>query len=76
VFLSRSAIIRYAAPTDKVEISAILTEAAQWREGELLPGRIAADVAEGQFFVVENDGVPTGTGEGKRSRMQRNPYSG
>lgn len=59
-----------ATPADTVAVSAILTEAAQWlaqtgqvmwRDSELLPERIAADVAEGLFFLAECDGVPAGT---------------
>jgi GNAT superfamily N-acetyltransferase len=65
-----SVTIRLATPADTEEVSGILTEAARWleqggrvmwRDSELLPERIAADVAEGLFFIAEQDGVPAGT---------------
>jgi GNAT superfamily N-acetyltransferase len=62
--------IRSASAADTPYVSAILTEAAQWlaqngqvmwRDSELLPDRLAADVTEGLFFLAEQDGVPAGT---------------
>ncbi|HEY1170645.1 MAG TPA: GNAT family N-acetyltransferase [Verrucomicrobiae bacterium] len=62
--------IRPATPSDTDEISAILTEAAQWlahtgrlmwRDNELAPERIAADVADGLFVIAERDGIAAGT---------------
>jgi len=32
-----------------------------WRQDELLPSHIVADVDSGQFFLAEYDGVPAGT---------------
>ena len=32
-----------------------------WRQDELQPNRIVADVDSGQFFLAECDGVPAGT---------------
>jgi len=62
--------IRQATPQDIETISAILLEAAHWldqtgrtlwRDGELLPERITADVTAGLFFLAECDGEPAGT---------------
>jgi hypothetical protein len=64
------ATIRPATPADTAEVSAILTEAAQWlahtgrlmwRDNELASGRIAEDVANGLFIIAERDGVAAGT---------------
>lgn len=64
------ALIRPATSSDTTTISSILTEAARWleqggqvmwRDSELFPERIATDVAEGLFFLAEQDGVPAGT---------------
>ncbi|MGV3755531.1 MAG: GNAT family N-acetyltransferase [Verrucomicrobiota bacterium] len=64
------ATIRPATPSDTAEVSAILIEAAQWlahtgrlmwRDNELAPERIAADVADGLFVIAEWDGVAAGT---------------
>jgi GNAT superfamily N-acetyltransferase len=61
--------IRRATPQDTAEVSAILKEAARWleesgmplwREGELGPANIVADVAEGLFFVAERLGNVAG----------------
>jgi hypothetical protein len=62
--------IRQAAPQDLDTVANILTEAAQWleengmamwRQDELLPEKIAAEVHSGQFFLVECDQEPAGT---------------
>jgi GNAT superfamily N-acetyltransferase len=57
--------IRRATQQDRAEVSDILKEAAHWleqsgmslwRESELEPASIAADVAEGRFFIAERFG--------------------
>jgi GNAT superfamily N-acetyltransferase len=62
--------IRQATPQDVEVVSDILKEAARWleqmgmplwRQGELEPERIAADVAAGLFFLAECSGDPAGT---------------
>jgi GNAT superfamily N-acetyltransferase len=62
--------IRQAAPEDADVVAGILTEAAQWleregmplwREAELTPKAIAAEVAAGLFFLAESSGDPAGT---------------
>jgi GNAT superfamily N-acetyltransferase len=61
--------IRHAMPQDVENVSGILREAAQWleqsgmamwRNDELLPGRIVADVDAGLFFIAECDGDAAG----------------
>jgi GNAT superfamily N-acetyltransferase len=62
--------IRQATAQDIDAVIEILSEAARWleergmpmwRQDELLPSHIVADVDEGQFFLAECDGVPAGT---------------
>jgi GNAT superfamily N-acetyltransferase len=62
--------IRPAGPQDITIVADILREAARWleesgramwRQGELLPGAVAADVHSGLFFLAAWDGEPTGT---------------
>jgi len=62
--------IRQATPQDGDALAEILGEAAgwleeqgmpMWRQDELQPNRIVADVDSAQFFLVECDGVPAGT---------------
>jgi GNAT superfamily N-acetyltransferase len=62
--------IRQATPQDVQIVSDILKEAARWleqmgmplwRQGELEPERIAADVSAGLFFLAEYSGDPAGT---------------
>jgi len=62
-------IIRQATPQDAENVIGILREAAQWleqsgmamwREDELLPARIAADVEAGLFFLAESEGLAAG----------------
>jgi GNAT superfamily N-acetyltransferase len=62
--------IRQATPQDLETVSSILLEAAQWlddtgkhmwRDGEIVPERIAANLADGIFFLAECDGEPAGT---------------
>ena len=62
--------IRQATPQDVDAVAEILGEAAgwleergmpMWRQDELQPNRIVADVDSGQFFLAECDGVPAGT---------------
>jgi GNAT superfamily N-acetyltransferase len=62
--------IRQATPPDARVVSDILNEAARWlaEEGnpmwkadELEPGRIAADVGQGLFFLADSAGTPAGT---------------
>jgi GNAT superfamily N-acetyltransferase len=62
-------IIRQAMPKDAENVTGILQEAAQWleqsgmamwRDDELLPARIAADVEAGLFFLAESEGVAAG----------------
>jgi GNAT superfamily N-acetyltransferase len=62
--------IRQATPQDIDAVAEILKEAAGWleeqgmplwRQDELQPNRIVADVDSGQFFLAEYDGVPAGT---------------
>jgi GNAT superfamily N-acetyltransferase len=61
--------IRQATPQDIDAVAEILGEAARWldecgmpmwRQDELLPNYIAAEVRSGQFFLAECDGVPAG----------------
>jgi GNAT superfamily N-acetyltransferase len=61
--------IRQGQPADAAEIEAMLVEAAQWVDalgevmwetGELLPERIAAETAAGQFFIAVVDDEPAG----------------
>jgi GNAT superfamily N-acetyltransferase len=62
--------IRQATPPDLDLVSSILLEAAHWltesgkamwRDEEIVPARIAADVAAGVFFLAECDGEAAGT---------------
>ena len=62
--------IRQATSQDIDAVAEILGEAARWleeqgmpmwRQDELLPSHIVADVDSGQFFLAECDGVPAGT---------------
>jgi GNAT superfamily N-acetyltransferase len=62
--------VRQATPRDLGIVSGILLEAAHWleesgkamwRDEEIVPERIAADVAAGVFFLAECDGEPAGT---------------
>ncbi len=66
---SLSVSIRQADPRDIENVASVLREAAlwlersgmpMWRDDELLPARIAADVADGLFFLAECDGKPAG----------------
>jgi GNAT superfamily N-acetyltransferase len=61
--------IRQATPQDAENVVGILRDAAHWleqsgmamwRDDELLPARILADVDAGLFFVAESDGVIAG----------------
>jgi len=61
--------IRQAMPQHTANVSGILREAAQWlkqsgmgmwRDDELLPARIVADVDAGLFFVAEWEGAAAG----------------
>jgi GNAT superfamily N-acetyltransferase len=62
--------IRQATAQDIDAMAEILEEAVRWleeqgmpmwRQDELLPSHIVADVDSGQFFLAECDGVPAGT---------------
>ncbi len=62
--------IRQATAQDIDAVAEILREAARWleerempmwRQAEMLPSHIVADVDSGQFFMAEYDGVPAGT---------------
>jgi GNAT superfamily N-acetyltransferase len=62
--------IRQALPQDLDSVSDILREAARWleesgialwRDNELLPESIAADVHSGLYFLAECDSEPAGT---------------
>lgn len=62
--------IRQATAQDIDAMVEILSEAARWleeqgmpmwRQDELLPSHIVADVDSGQFFLAECDGVSAGT---------------
>ncbi len=62
--------IRQALPQDSDTVADILRDAAQWleeneigmwRDNELLPARIAADVHAGLHFLAESDGEAAGT---------------
>ena len=62
--------IRQATSEDINAVADILREAAawlenrgmpQWRQDELEPKRIVAEVDSGQFFLAEYDSVPAGT---------------
>ena len=61
--------IRQAHPPDASLVEALLVEAARWVDamgevmwetGELAPDRIAAEVADGQFYLAMADGNPAG----------------
>jgi GNAT superfamily N-acetyltransferase len=61
--------IRQAVPQDADAVFRVLQEAAQWleqrgmamwRDDELLPARVAADVEGGLFFIAEREGVAAG----------------
>jgi GNAT superfamily N-acetyltransferase len=61
--------VRQAIPPDAPIVEAMLLEAARWvdalgvvmwEEGELDSARVAREVAAGQFFIAETDGVPAG----------------
>jgi GNAT superfamily N-acetyltransferase len=61
--------IRQASPPDTVKVAEILAEAARWleqrgmlmwRDDELVPARLAADVAAGLVFIAESDHGPAG----------------
>jgi GNAT superfamily N-acetyltransferase len=61
--------IRQATQKDTEKVAAVLREAAQWlersgmamwRDDELLPARIAADIDSGTFFIAECDGEAAG----------------
>jgi GNAT superfamily N-acetyltransferase len=61
--------IRQAREADAAVVEAMIREAAawvdalgvvMWEDGELDPGRIAAEVADGQFHIAEMDGQPAG----------------
>jgi GNAT superfamily N-acetyltransferase len=63
-------LVRQAMPQDTEAISSVLQEAADWlaqngspmwKGDELSSGRVAADVANGLFFVADCDGEITGT---------------
>jgi GNAT superfamily N-acetyltransferase len=62
--------IRPAGPQDSTLVADILREAARWleqsgmamwRQNELAPGNVAADVHSGLFFLAEYKGDPAGT---------------
>jgi GNAT superfamily N-acetyltransferase len=62
-------VIRQAVAADAPVIEEMLLEAARWvdalgvvmwEEGELTSERIATEVAAGQFFLAEVDGIPAG----------------
>jgi GNAT superfamily N-acetyltransferase len=64
-----SIAIRQAQASDAAIVQDMLEAAAQWvdalgvvmwEEGELTPGRVAAEIAAGLFFVAEVDGDPAG----------------
>lgn len=64
-----SVTVRQAGPTDAATVQDMLDEAARWvdalgvvmwDEGELVPGRVAREIAAGQFFIAEVDGDPAG----------------
>jgi hypothetical protein len=61
--------VRQAQRADVHVVEELLIEAARWvdalgevmwEEGELVPGRIAVEVEEGQFFLAVVDGEPGG----------------
>ena len=61
--------IRQAHAGDVAAVERMVREAAawvdalgvvMWEDGELDPGRIAAEVTSGQFFLAEIDGEPAG----------------
>jgi GNAT superfamily N-acetyltransferase len=61
--------IRQASAADAAVVEEILVEAStwvdalgvvMWEEGELVPARIAAECAAGQFFIAYVDGDPAG----------------
>jgi GNAT superfamily N-acetyltransferase len=61
--------IRQATPADTAIVSGVLTEVATWlidrgtplwRTNELAEGKIAAEVASGQFWVAHVGGEPAG----------------
>jgi GNAT superfamily N-acetyltransferase len=62
--VQKTIIIRQATGRDTERVSAVLLEAARWlrergtpmwRDDELLPERIATDVARGSFYLAECD---------------------
>jgi GNAT superfamily N-acetyltransferase len=64
-----SIVVRPAQPADAQAIEALLLEAARWvdalgvimwEENELEPASIRSEIAAGQFFLAERDGVPAG----------------
>jgi GNAT superfamily N-acetyltransferase len=61
--------VRQATPQDIDKVADILWEAARWleqsgmpmwRDDELIPSRVAADVDAGLFFIAERDGEAAG----------------
>src|ERR1043165_3509689 len=65
-----SPVIRQATGDDTTKIADILLEAARWleqsgermwRDDELIPAQIEADVGAGLFFIAECDGEVAGT---------------
>ena len=61
--------IRQARSPDITKVAEILLEAAQWlerrgmrmwRDDELVPARLAADVSAGLFFIAEHNDEPAG----------------
>ncbi len=61
--------VRQATRQDIEKVAKVLREAARWleqsgkpmwRDDELLPTRLAADVVAGLFFIAECDGEPAG----------------
>lgn len=61
--------VRMAHPSDAAIVQKMLEEAARWvdamgvvmwDEGELAPGRVAGEIAAGQFFLAETNGAPAG----------------
>lgn len=61
--------IRQAEAPDAVVVQEMLEEASRWvdalgevmwDEGELAPGRVAAEIVAGQFFIADVNGEPAG----------------
>lgn len=61
--------VRQAGPADAALVEEMIREAAawvdalgvvMWEDGELEPGRVSGEVAAGQFYLAEVDGVPAG----------------